>query len=111
MSWLTVEDPRLADLWPAGLDLDTPALAALLASAADQCAAFAPAPALDATGLAIIPDRWAVAQAMQARALAQAGYATQGDQLGGYGERVTVWPMDWTVKALLRPKRGRPVIA
>lgn len=103
-SWITESaDPRLGVLWPGaddyGDDLEFP-----LRVSAIQCADFAPELPVGAD----IPDNWAAAQVLQARALVRAGVVGSGDQLGGYGEAVTVYPMDWQVKNLLRPRRGRP---
>ena len=72
-----------------------------------QCLAFLNGrePALGADGR--VPARFRTAQTKQARALIRADATGSGDQIGGDGLTVTVFPMDWTVKALLRPKRGR----
>lgn len=87
---------------------DLGALAAVLTAAAGQCEAFAPAlPAAPAP----LPHGYLLAQGMQARALWRSGTVGGGDQYGAEGYTVTVFPMDWTVKALLRPKAGRPVVA
>lgn len=62
-----------------------------------------------ATAPVVVPDRYVAAQVLQTRALVRAGIADTGDMTGGYGETVTVFPMDWQVKALLRPA-GKPVV-
>lgn len=103
-SWITEStDPRLGVLWSGavdyGDDLELPLIAAAV-----QCATFAPELPVGAD----IPDNWIAAQVLQTRALVRAGIAGSGDQVGNYGETVTVFPMDWTVKSLLRPKRGMP---
>lgn len=98
----TSSDPRLAVLWPGGADMifaDFPLHVARI-----QCEEFAPALAEGAP----VPENYVAAQIMQARALVRSGHVGAGDQAGGYGETVTVFPMDWTVKALLRPRRGKP---
>lgn len=51
--------------------------------------------------------RWRIAQTMQARALIRAQTTGADSTQGMDGMSVTVFPMDWTVKNLLRPKRGR----
>ncbi|MFT3862043.1 hypothetical protein [Micropruina sp.] len=95
-------DDRLDVLWPGasdyGFDLDFP-----LQCAAIQCALFAP-PIDDG---APVPDNYLAAQVLQARALVRAGIVGDSDR-AGLGETVAVFPMDWTVKNLLRPKRGKP---
>jgi hypothetical protein len=102
--WITTpDDPRLAVLWPGAEDYAEEGIEFPLHVAAVQCAIFAPDLAADAT----VPENWVAAQIMQARALVRAGIVGAGDQLG-LEETVAVFPMDWTVKALLRPRRGRP---
>lgn len=95
--WHTIDSLR--DQW-RDASMDDAELFVLMQTAKDQCEAFAPA----LTGP--IPLRFRQAQAMQARALWNAGHVAQNDQFGGDGMTVTVFPMDWTVKALLRPQRA-----
>lgn len=111
--WLTF-DPDAGDLtdiepyWPNVHEVPLEALGPLLEAAARQCEEFAPAlPEPPAE----LPAGYLTAQGMQARALWRSGTVGSNDQFGGGEYTVTVFPMDWTVKALLRPKRGRPVIA
>lgn len=105
--WLTPTDDDLVELWPGSVDLSEDALATHLDAARTQCEDFAPTLAEGTP----VPSAWRLAQALQARALARAGIVGTDNQTGIYGEGVTVFPMDWTVKALLRPKRGKPVVA
>ena len=88
--------------WPGVDEVDLDELALLLASAQVQCAAFAPDLGDDVT----VPANYRHAQVLQARALYRAGMAGSNDQIGLDGQSVTVFPMDWTVKNLLRPKSG-----
>ena len=88
--------------WPGVDEVDLDELSLLLASAQVQCAAFAPDLGDDVT----VPANYRHAQVLQARALYRAGMAGSNDQIGLDGQSVTVFPMDWTVKSLLRPKRG-----
>lgn len=88
--------------WPGVDEVDLDELALLLASAQVQCAAFAPDLGDDVT----VPANYRHAQVLQARALYRAGMAGSNDQIGLDGQSVTVFPMDWTVKSLLRPKKG-----
>lgn len=85
------------------------ALITVLSAAQEQCAAFAPAPRLDEDGQPVIPYSWKLAVVYQARALARAARTGSGDQMGGEFT-VTVFPMDWTVKQLLRPRPGVPAV-
>lgn len=105
--WITdPADPRLVVLW-AGAEDYGDQLAFPLYCAAVQCANFAPTLAVGAT----VPDNWVAAQVLQARALVRAGIVGDGDRAGiDGGETVAVFPLDWTVKALLRPRKGRPYL-
>lgn len=93
-----------ASVWPDGADLDGDTAEMFLASARAQCVAFAPAPT--GTEDAPVPQAYRLAQVMQARALWRSGKSGSNDQIGGDGFTVTVFPMDWTVKRLLRPQSG-----
>ncbi|GAA4831628.1 hypothetical protein GCM10023221_04300 [Luteimicrobium xylanilyticum] len=101
MTWATPEDARR--FWADAVDMEDEDLTMLLEAAHDQCAAYAPAIADDAT----VPDSWVYAEVLQARALSRSGVAGRDDQVGPDGYQVTVFPMDWTVKKLLRPDKGR----
>lgn len=94
--WHSLDSAR--DEW-RDAPLDDPALFAVLESAKDQCLAFAPA-------VTLVPARYRQAQLMQARALWNSGHVNSDGALGGGDVTVTVFPMDWTVKNLLRPKRA-----
>lgn len=107
MQWiLNGNDERLPELWPGSVDLTDTALELVLAAAREQCEAYGPA----LPNPEEIPARWVLAQALQAKALSTAGFVSGDDQMGGYGESVTVYPMDWQVKNLLRPKQGKPFV-
>ena len=105
--WVTLADPAdaalVAGLWPDSAVLDTPVLDVVLAVAAEACAAYAPAPDPLVIPPAPITDSARHAQILHARALAQAGAVQVTD--GGLGQpyAVQTFPMDWAVKALLRP--------
>lgn len=98
-AWVAVDDPMIERLWP-----DAPYESGIfLESAQAQCEAFAgPVPLPEA--------RHKLALLMQARALHRSTVAGSGDSLGGEFT-VTVFPLDWTVKSLLRPTPGIPVLA
>ncbi len=94
------------ELWPdfALLIQDGTVGELILEAAQEQCAEYAP-PLAD--GVAV-PARYKVALVMQARAVHRSLLAGSGDQIGADGMTVTVYPMDRTVKGLLRPRRGVP---
>ena len=103
--WITdPDDDRLTVLWAGAADYGDD-LAFPLAVAATQCGLFAPALPAGAD----VPEHWVAAQVLQCRALVRAGVVGDGDRAGLDGaDVVTVFPMDWTVKNLLRPRRGKP---
>lgn len=102
--WLTLDEAREA--WPDA-PLDDLDLSRFLGAAEAQCVAFMPTPADD-----FVPeDRHVLALILQARSLWRSAKAGSGDAIGPDGFTITVFPMDWTVKSLLRPKTAGPVIA
>ena len=113
--WLTSgQVSQVARYWPGAVDLDLDELGALLASAAVQCDAYAPqititipVDGVDTEVEGVAPGNYLHGQVLQARALYRSTMAGSGDQIGLDGQAVQVFPMDWTVKLLLRPK-GRP---
>lgn len=112
MDWLTAEEARTEPYWPGpnGDPLPPPEgepdpLTALLTSAREQCQEYAPVLAEGAD----VPERYRLAQSLQARSLYRAGL-TSGDSIGADGLTIPTFPMDWHVKALLRPRSGRPVV-
>lgn len=103
MGWIDLDYPEdrdlLATLW-ADAPVDEATLTVLLSAAFVQCAEF--------VGFEVIPEgtdpqRFKLAQLMQARALHRSTVAGDNNQVGSEFP-VTVFPMDWTVKTLLRPK-------
>lgn len=112
VGWVQPDDlgsAPFAEVWPEGADLSPDLADVLLTSAREACEAYAPAPpdGADVT----IAESWRVAQVMQSRAVYRSFKAGAGDQIGGDGLAVTVFPLDWSVRQLLRPRTGRPVIA
>lgn len=103
VDWLVVCDP--ADEWHnvvtarlewAGAPEQDGVLARLLSVARDQCEAYG-------RQQETVPERYRAAQLMQARNTFNASL-TNGDQqtdMGGFV--VTIRPLDWAVKQLLRP--------
>jgi hypothetical protein len=97
--WLTLEMAR--SQW-SDAPLDDVFLAQILDAAKTQCIAYAPVLAVDA----VVPVNYLHAQLMQARALYQSVVANQQDNIGVDGFQVRVFPLDFTIRALLRPKRA-----
>ena len=97
--WLTLELARAQ--W-ADAPIDDIFLWQILESARIQCEAYAPALPLGAS----VPLNYVQAQLMQARAVYQSVIANQQDNVGFEGFQVRVFPLDFTIRALLRPKRA-----
>lgn len=97
--WLSLEQARAQ--W-ADAPLDDVFLYQILESAKVQCVEYAPAIAAGA----VIPANYLQAQVMQARALYQSVIANQNDNIGVEGFTVRVFPLDFTIRALLRPKKA-----
>lgn len=104
MPWLTAEE--LPDLWPQAESIEAPILALLVDSAREQCIAYA-APLEEGTD---VPASWRLAHMMQVQSLWQSAKAGPGDTIGPDGLTITVYPMDRTVRNLLRPRTRVPVI-
>jgi hypothetical protein len=101
--WTTIDDAR--EDWADAPAADA-TLFRLLEAARTACITFAPA--LYAGDP--IPTGYRLAQLMQARAIWNSTKAGAQDSFGPDGLTVTVFPLDWNIKALLRPKRGKTVI-
>lgn len=102
--WYLLDAAR-AD-WP-GAPADDARLHDLLDVARGQVLAFAPP--LDELGT--VPDPLRQAQLMQARNIWNAQQIDPGaTSFGGDGFQVRVYPLDWSVKQMIRPQSGRPVV-
>jgi hypothetical protein len=103
MTWATLEDVRAR--W-ADAPLDDELLAEMMLAAHEQLLEYAPT-LLEGDP---IPQRYIEAEALQTRALGQA-QDRDGDVIGfNDGFAVRVRPLGAEVRALLRPRRGTPVI-
>ena len=97
--WLTLEQTR--SQW-SDAPLDDVFLRQILDTAKAQCVAYAPALLLGAQ----VPVTYVQAQLLQARAIFQSVIANQQDSVGVEGFQVRVFPLDFTIRAMLRPKRA-----
>lgn len=100
--WHTLESAR--DQWRDAPDNDA-ILWTLLESARVQCVEFAPD-----LGARRPPANYRQAELMQARAIWQSTQANASEQIGVDGYAVSVYPLDHTIRLLLRPKRAVPVV-
>ena len=94
----------IAEVWGATSAPTGGPLTAYLTAAQTQCEAFAPA-LPDSTTTANVPANYKIAVLLQARALRRASTVNEDNGVGPDGLTVTVFPMDWSVKRLLRPER------
>lgn len=116
-SWNTPTQARA--LWADAANLDDDTLQLLLNSAHRDCFRYLdPLDGLDPLDPEIDPPADAdvvascrLAEVYQARARYQAVKAAGNSQVGQDGMTITVFPLDWQVQQLLRPKDGRPSIA
>ena len=110
VGWVDTTSPALEQDW-ADAPVDDAVLTSYLGAAHEQCVAFLPHTRDELTGVLVpvipnpVPARLVKAQIMQARAIYRSVLAGDGNGIGTDGLQITVFPMDWTVKALLRPKR------
>lgn len=105
MAWATTDQVR--ERWADAPALDEVLLGAWLEAAQEACEAYAPELPAGAT----VPAGWREAVCLQTRAIGQA-MERQGDVIG-FGEAgtaVRIRPLGPEVKALLRPRRGAPVL-
>lgn len=98
VGWVTTEEVRLH--FKDDVPLDDDVLTSLLQAAYELCSAYAPQVVPSP-----LPERWKLAQMTQAKNMWDADRES-GDGLGPDGFAIRVFPMDWKVKNLLRPKRG-----
>lgn len=97
--WLTMEQAR--ERWADAPQNDV-SLYELLDTARIQCVEYAPA----ITAGAVISTAYRQAQYLQARAIYMASITNQADAVGVEGFTVRSYPLDWNIRALLRPKKA-----
>jgi len=112
-SWLTPSD--LSDEWADVGRIDFPMLKRFLDVARDQVIAYAPRrfrQQVEEHGIldVDVPESYALAQFRQAQNLYRASVADTDGQIGDEGFAITVYPLDWHVKNLIRPRRGAPSV-
>ncbi len=106
MTWLT--DEQAIALWADAANLEPDVLTLLLDSAYEDCVEFLPClPEGEDYADMATPSRM-LAQAYQAKSRYNALLAGNDGAVGPEGNSLTLFPLDWQVKQLLRPKKGRP---
>jgi hypothetical protein len=96
------------ELWPDADTIADATLDRLLGAAWEACAAFLPAAATDPMPVPV-PEAWVHANVLHARDLWTA-YRREGDVIGFDQYAVRVAPLAASVRALLRPARGVPMV-
>lgn len=111
-TWYTSADadhPVVIDLWTDAAQLSPETMDMLLGIARDQVVAYAPPSTLSGVDGQPLYERIAMAQLRQAVNLYRASGVDTGGQNGDPGGfAVTPRPLDWHIKNLIRPPKGRP---
>lgn len=102
-TWHDIESIRMA--WLDAEQIEDSLLGELLEVAQDAVIAYAPVLPQGATD---IPTRYRLGQMMQVRNLWAATMVSTSGDLGGETFVITPRPLDWHVRQILRPARGRP---
>ncbi len=109
-TWYTGADAgrsEFVDLWADTEQISDSTIELLLEVARDQVTAYAPALPPDAE----IPQRYRLAQLRQAVNLYRAATVDSSGDIGdGTSFAISPRPLDWHIKSLLRPARGRPSV-
>lgn len=111
--WYTANSAKSADKNLS--QIDATVLGQIVAAARNQVVSLPPLPVKLAPGeepvelpAGQIPDHWALGHLMQIQALVKSNKVGPGDVSGPEGFTVRVYPMDWNIKAVLRPPTTDP---
>lgn len=113
-TWYTAEPAeqvqRIRGAWVDAPVQNIEVLQMLLDVAREQVVAFAPAPAPVPQGEPVPgpPPRYVLAQLMQVRNLYNAGRTTGEGEVGAEGFTFRPYPLDNTIKAVIRPIDWKP---
>lgn len=102
----TWHTPETARLWLAGTDLDDALLEVLLEVAKSEVLAFAPA--LAEADANTPPVSYVYAQIQHAQNKLNASRVGPGGDVGDGTFALSPFPLDWSIRQTLRPKRGIP---
>lgn len=109
--WLTLEQARQS--W-SDAPKDDLTLAMVLLNSKTECARFLAAANGGSLPLpvgAAPPTHWVGGQLLQAQAIWQVAQTNADDQIGTEGFGVRVFPLDWNIKQILRPKSAVPFVS
>jgi len=113
-TWYTApeDDPtaqeRVRDAWHEAPLENLEVLGFILGTAKKQVLAYAPAPTDTDDLEAEPPDNYVYAQLEQAKNLWNAGRVDSNGNVGSDQFTFTPRPLDWVVKAIIRPIDGKP---
>jgi len=103
--WATLALAR--DQWVDSRAIDDPILHDLLQLAQDQVIEYAPVLA----DTAPVPLRYRLAQVAQAKNVYNGSLVDSGSgDIGSDTFQIRPFPLDWQIKQMLRPRRGKPVV-
>jgi hypothetical protein len=114
VTWYTADtaeaQQRVKAAWVDAPVQNAELLGMLLTVARDQVIAFAPSPAPQPPEEPVTdpPDRYVLAQLMQVRNLWNAGRVTGDGETGAEGFTFRPYPLDNTIKAVIRPIDWKP---
>lgn len=101
MHWNQIDEPAdLAELWPDAEYISLLTLGDLLDAANEVCVAYAPP--LPITG--VIPERYLLAELMQAKHIWSAMRGGNSESMGPEGLAIPAYPLVFQARDLLRPK-------
>lgn len=101
IGWVDPDADTVERHWPDAVTEAPETLASLLRTAWESCEAYAPKLAEGAP----VPERYKLAQILQAKALWAMQRQGPGDQFNDQGYSVAIYPLDARIRQLLRPKR------
>jgi len=102
--WHTLDSIR--EEWPDAEHIDDPTLWELLEVTRGEVIEFAPVLAVDVP----VPDNYRLGQRMHARNTWNASRVSPDGSAGEGDFVIRPFPLDWHVKQILRPKRGKPAV-
>lgn len=114
VTWYSASDPeaqeRLGSAWSDAPIENAELCDMILDTAREQVIAYAPAPAPVPSGEPVPdpPARYVLAQLQQARNLWNAGRTTGEGEVGPDGFVFRPYPLDKTIKQIIRPVDGKP---
>ena len=108
LDWFTLEEARE---WWRDAPYDDAELSTYLEVGKSQIIAYGPQLVADEIAMTgCVPENYRLGQIMQARNLWNAAKMDPAGSIGGDGFSFQPFPLDWTVKQIIRPKTARAVV-